>query len=64
MPQRTQWRGRGHESKGREGRTAERRSRADRSNSGEEFRLLERAIGHDRARASSNRGGGTPWAKA
>jgi hypothetical protein len=38
MPWRTQWRGRGHESEGREGRTAGRRSRADRRNSGEAFR--------------------------
>jgi hypothetical protein len=43
---------------------AERRSRAGRSNSGEESLSLEGAIGRDRARASSSRGGGTPWAKA
>jgi hypothetical protein len=35
-----------------------------RSNSGEESRLPEGAIGYDRAQASSSRGGGTPWAKA
>jgi hypothetical protein len=39
-------------------------SRAGQSNSGEESRPPERAIGRDRARASSSRGGGTPWAKA
>jgi hypothetical protein len=38
MPQRTQWRGKGHESEGREGRTAGRKPRADRRNSGEGFR--------------------------
>jgi hypothetical protein len=64
MPRRTQWRGRGHISEGREGRTAERRSRAGRSNPGEESRAPEGAIGRERARASSSRGGGTPWAKA
>jgi hypothetical protein len=41
-----------------------RRSRAGRSNSGEEFRPPERAIGRDRAWASSSGGGGTTWAKA
>jgi hypothetical protein len=35
-PRRTQWQGGGHKSEGREGRTAERRSRAGQSNSGEE----------------------------
>jgi hypothetical protein len=35
---RTQWRGRGHESTGKEGRTTVRRPRADRINSGERFR--------------------------
>jgi hypothetical protein len=35
---RTQWRGKGHESEGREGRTAGRRPRADQRNSGEGFR--------------------------
>jgi hypothetical protein len=63
-PRRIQWRERGHEFEGREGRTTGRRSRAGRSNFGEESRPLERAIGRDRARASSSGGGGTPWAKA
>jgi hypothetical protein len=64
MPQRTQWRGRGHKSEGREGRTTEGRSRASRSNSVEESWPPEGAIGRDRARVSSSRGGGTPCAKA
>jgi hypothetical protein len=38
MPRRAQWRGKGHESTGREGRTAGKRSRADQKNSGEAFR--------------------------
>jgi hypothetical protein len=38
---------------------AERRSQASRSNSGEESRPLEGAIGHDRAWASSSRDGDT-----
>jgi hypothetical protein len=37
MLRRTQWRGKGHESKDREGRSAGRRPRADRRNSGEGF---------------------------
>jgi hypothetical protein len=36
-PQRTQWRGKGHESEGREGRIAGRRTWADRRNSSEAF---------------------------
>jgi hypothetical protein len=63
-PRRTQWRERGHESEGREGRTTGRGSRAGRSNSSEESRPPEGAIGRDRAQASSSRGGRTPWAKA
>jgi hypothetical protein len=38
MLRRTQWRGKGHESEGKEGRTAGRRPRADRRNSDEAFR--------------------------
>jgi hypothetical protein len=38
MPRRTQWLGKGHESADKGGRTAGRRPRADRSNSGEGFR--------------------------
>jgi hypothetical protein len=37
VPRRTRWRGRGHESTGREGRTAVREFRAGRRNSGERF---------------------------
>jgi hypothetical protein len=40
------------------------RSRAGQSNSGEESRPPEGAISRDRARASSSRGGETPWAKS
>jgi hypothetical protein len=58
MPRRTQWWGKGHESEGREGRTAGRRPRADRRNSGEGFR--PRGVGLRRAKAwegfSSGRG--------
>jgi hypothetical protein len=38
VPRRTRWRRKGHESTGREGRTAVRRSRAGWRNSGERFR--------------------------
>jgi hypothetical protein len=38
VPRRTQWRGRGHESTGREARTTVRESWAGRRNSGERFR--------------------------
>jgi hypothetical protein len=38
MPRRTQWWGKGHESADRGGRTAGRRPRSDRRNSGEGFR--------------------------
>jgi hypothetical protein len=41
----------------------EEKLRAGRGDSGEEFRPPGEAIGHDRARASSNRGGGALWAK-
>jgi hypothetical protein len=37
VPRRTRWQGKGHESTGREGRAAVRRSRASRGNSGEPF---------------------------
>jgi hypothetical protein len=42
----------------------EEKLRAGRGNSGEEFGPLGEAIGRDRARASSSRGGGALWAKA
>jgi hypothetical protein len=45
----TRWRGRGHESTGREGRTAVRRSRADRRNSGEPFRPRGGDLRHAKA---------------
>jgi hypothetical protein len=59
MPRRTQWQGRGHESDGREGRTAERRSRAGRGNSGEEYRPRGGGLRHAKALASFSRGRGT-----
>jgi hypothetical protein len=61
---RTRWRGCGHETEVKEGGTAEEKLRAGRGNSGEEFRPPGEAIGRDRARASSSRGGGALWAKA
>jgi hypothetical protein len=60
---RTRWRGCGQETKDSKGRTAGKRPRAGQSNSGEQFRPAGEAIGHDRARASSIRGGGAFWPK-
>jgi hypothetical protein len=57
-PRRTQWRGRGHESTGREGRTAVRRSRAGQSNSGEAFRPRGGDLRRAKAWASFSRGMG------
>jgi hypothetical protein len=56
VPQRTQWRGRGHESTGREGRTVVRRSRAGRSNSGEPFQPRGGDLRRAKAWASFSRG--------
>jgi hypothetical protein len=64
MTRRSRWQGCGHETEVREGETAEEKLQAGRGNSGEEFWSPGEAIGHDRARASSNRGGGAFWAKA
>jgi hypothetical protein len=61
---RTRRRGCGHETKIREGGTAEEKLRAGRGNSGEEFWPPREAISCDRARASSSRGGGALCAKA
>jgi hypothetical protein len=61
---RTRWRGCGHETEVREGESVEEKHRAGHGNSGEEFRPSGEAIGCDRARASSSRGGGALWAKA
>jgi hypothetical protein len=58
MPRRTQWRGKGHESKGREGRTAERRPRAERRNSGEVFRPRGGDLRRAKAWESFSRGKG------
>ena len=59
---RTRWRGCGHETGVREGRTVGKRLWAGRDNSGEEFRPLGEAIDRDRARSSSSGGGGALWA--
>jgi hypothetical protein len=58
----TRWRGCGHETGVREGRTAGKTLRAGRDNSGEEFRPLGEAIYRDRARSRSSGGGGALWA--
>jgi hypothetical protein len=58
---RTCWRGCGHETRVREGRTTRKRLRAGRDNFGEEFRSLGEAIDHDRARSRSSEGGGALW---
>jgi hypothetical protein len=57
-PRRTQWRGKGHESEGREGRTAGRRPRADRRNSGEAFWPLGGGLRRAKAWESFSRGRG------
>jgi hypothetical protein len=56
MPRRTQWRGRDHESAGKEGRTAGRRSQADRRSSGETFRPRGGGLRRAKAWASFSRG--------
>jgi hypothetical protein len=58
-PRRTQWRGRGHKSEGREGRTAERGSRAGRRSSGEAFRPRGGGLRRTKAWVSFSRGRGT-----
>jgi hypothetical protein len=57
-PRRTQWRGRSHESTGREGRTAVRRPRVGQSNSGERFRPQEGDLRRAKALANFSRGRG------
>jgi hypothetical protein len=72
VPRRTQWGGRGHESTGREGRTAVRRPRADRRNSGERFRPRGGDLRRTKAWASFSRdrgdtrnySGELDWAKS
>jgi hypothetical protein len=58
MPRRTQWRGKGHESEGREGRTAG-RTRANRRKSDEGFRLRGGGLRRTKAWDSFSRGRGT-----
>jgi hypothetical protein len=57
-PQRTQWRGRGHESTSKEGRTAVRKSRAGPRNSGEPFRPWGGILRRAKALANFSRGRG------
>jgi hypothetical protein len=56
MPRRTQWQGRGHESTGREGRTAVRKPRTGQSNSGEPFRPWVGDLRRAKALANFSRG--------
>jgi hypothetical protein len=58
VPRRNQWRGRGHESTGREGRMAVRKPRAGRRNSGEPFRPRGGDLRRTKAWASFSRGRG------
>jgi hypothetical protein len=58
VPRRTQWRGRGHESTGREGRTAVRKPRAGRRNSGEPFWPRGGNLRHAKALTNFSRGRG------
>jgi hypothetical protein len=59
--QQTRWRGCGHETGVREGRTAGKRLRAGRDNSGEESQPLGEAIDRDRARSRFSEGGEALW---
>jgi hypothetical protein len=59
VPQRTRWRGKGHESTGKEGRTAVRKPRGGgRRNSGEPFRPRGGVLRRAKALASFSRGRG------
>jgi hypothetical protein len=60
VPRRTRWRGKGHESTGREGRTAVRKPRAGRRNSGEPFWPWGGGLRHAKALANFSRGRETP----
>jgi hypothetical protein len=61
VPRRTQWRGRGHESTSREGRTVVRRPRVGRSNSGEPLRPRGGDLRRAKALANFSRGRGDTW---
>jgi hypothetical protein len=61
---RPRWRGCGHETGVREGRTAGKRLQAGQDNSGEEFWLLGEAIDRDRARSRFREGGEALWTNA
>jgi hypothetical protein len=58
VPRRTKWRGRGHESTDREGRTAVREFRAGRRKSGEQFRPRGGDLRRAKAWAGFSRGRG------
>jgi hypothetical protein len=58
VPRRTRWRGKDHESTGRENRTAVRRPRASRRNSGEPFRPRGGVLRRAKALANFSRGRG------
>jgi hypothetical protein len=58
VPRRTQWRGRGHESTGEEGRTAVRGPRAGWSNFDEPYRPRGGDLRHAKAWANFSRGKG------
>jgi hypothetical protein len=58
VPRRSRWRGKVHESTGREGRTAVRGSRAGWRNSGERFRPRGRDLRRAKALANFSRGRG------
>jgi hypothetical protein len=58
LPQRTRWRGKGHESTGREGGTTVRKPQAGRSNSGEPFRPRGGVLRRAKALANFSRGRG------
>jgi hypothetical protein len=58
VPRRTRWRGKDHESTGREGRTAVRRPRTGRRNSGEPFRPRGGDLGHAKTLTNFSRGRG------
>jgi hypothetical protein len=58
VPRRTRWRGKGHESTDREGRTTVRKPRAGRRNSGEPFRPRGGDLRRAKAWASFSRGRG------
>jgi hypothetical protein len=61
MLRRTKWRGKGHESEDREGRTVGRRPRAGQRNSSEGFRAWGGGLRRVKAWDSFSRGRGNTW---